>query len=196
MTVLVGILLAGGLSRRYGSPKAFAELEGELFYERAYHALAAVCDDVVIISRPELMERFSSDAEVITDLDWIEGQGPLAGILSGIIAKRADKYFVLPCDMPYVGPAETAKLLELANPSSDITTICNSTENIPLFGIWDKRVKEQLQQDLEAGQFRVMKFMEKVATEWIDSSEIHEEPLVFRNVNQPDDQIRGWQNGH
>ncbi|WP_203339663.1 molybdenum cofactor guanylyltransferase [Planococcus beijingensis] len=196
MTVLVGILLAGGLSRRYGSPKAFAELEGELFYERAYHALAAVCDDVVIISRPELMERFSSDAEVITDLDWIEGQGPLAGILSGIIAKRADKYFVLPCDMPYVGPAETAKLLELANPSSDITTICNSTENIPLFGIWDKRVKEQLQQDLEAGQFRVMKFMEKVATEWIDSSEIHKDPLVFRNVNQPDDQMRGWQNGH
>ena len=196
MTALVGILLAGGLSRRYGSPKAFAEIEGELFYERAYNALAAVCDDVVIISRPELIDYFSLDVEVITDLDWMAGQGPMAGILSGMIAKRADKYFVLPCDMPYAGPGETAKLLELANPSSDITTICNSTEKIPLFSIWDKRIKEQLQQELEAGQFRVMKFMEKVATEWIDSSEIHKDPLVFRNVNQPDDQMRGWRNGH
>ena len=61
MTVLVGILLAGGLSRRYGSPKAFAEIEGELFYERAYNALAAVCGDVIIISRPELIDHFSPD---------------------------------------------------------------------------------------------------------------------------------------
>ena len=196
MTALVGILLAGGLSRRYGSPKAFAEIEGELFYERAYDALAAVCDDVVIISRPELMHRFSPDVEVITDMEEVAGQGPLAGILSGMTACPAEKYMVLACDMPFVGPAETARLLDLADSASDITALWNEAEKIPLFSIWDKRVKELLQQELEAGQFRVMKFMEKVNTEWIDSSKIHEDPLVFRNVNQPDDQMRGWRNGH
>lgn len=187
MTALVGILLAGGLSRRYGSPKAFAEIEGELFYQRAYNALAGVCDQVIIISRPELIERFSPEVEVITDLDWIAGQGPLAGILSGMTACPAKKYLVLPCDMPFIGPAETAKLLYIADSSSDISALWNSAEKIPLFSIWDNRIKEQLQQELEAGQYRVMKFMEKMATEWIDSSEIHKDPFVFRNVNQPDD---------
>lgn len=184
---MVGILLAGGLSRRYGSPKAFAEVEGELFYERAYRALAGVCDHVVIISRPELTSRFSSEVDVITDLDWIAGEGPLAGILSGMVARPADKYMVLPCDMPFVGSAETARMLDIADFTADITAIQNSNEKIPLFSIWDNRVKEQLQQELEAGELRVMKFMEKVTTEWIDSSQIHEDPLVFRNLNQPDD---------
>ena len=196
MTALVGILLAGGLSRRYGSPKAFAEIEGALFYERAYNALAAVCDDVIIISRPELIERFSPGVQVITDIEELAGQGPLAGILSGMTACPAEKYMVLACDMPFVGPAETARLLNLADSASDITALWNAAEKIPLFSIWDKRVKEQLQQELDTGQFRVMKFMEKVNTEWINSSKIHEDPLVFRNVNQPDDQIRGWRNGH
>ncbi|MGH2317855.1 molybdenum cofactor guanylyltransferase [Planococcus sp. SE5232] len=187
MNATVGILLAGGLSRRYGSPKAFASVEGELFYERAYKALAGVCDHVVIISRPELMLRFPPEVDVVADLDWIAGEGPLAGILSGMSARRARKYVVLPCDMPFVGPDETAKLMALADSSVDITAVKNSDEKIPLFSIWDIRVKEQLQQELEAGQLRVMKFMEQVTTEWIDSSQIHEDPLVFRNLNQPDD---------
>lgn len=187
MTALVGILLAGGLSRRYGSPKAFAEIEGELFYQRAYNALAGVCDRVIIISRPELIERFSPEIEVITDLAEVAGQGPLAGILSGMTACPAEKYMVLPCDMPFIGPNETARLLDLADRASDITALRNAAEKIPLFSIWDIRIKEQLKQELESGQFRVMKFMEKTAAEWIDSSEIHNDPLVFRNVNQPDD---------
>ncbi|WP_142826242.1 molybdenum cofactor guanylyltransferase [Planococcus soli] len=186
MTELVGILLAGGMSRRFGSPKAFAEIGKELFYERAYRALDQVCDHVVIIARPELLAHFPTEYDVITDLDWIAGQGPLAGILSGMTARPAKKYLVLPCDMPFVGKDETAKLLDLADPLSDITAVHNSAEKIPLFSVWNFRMKEPLQNDLAAGQLRVMKLMEKVTTEWIDSSRIHEDPLVFRNINQPD----------
>ena len=35
----VGIVLAGGLSRRFGSPKAFARIGTGYFYERAIEAL-------------------------------------------------------------------------------------------------------------------------------------------------------------
>ena len=185
MTKLVGILLAGGMSRRFGSPKAFAVMDGELFYERAYKALDKVCDHVVIISRAELRPHFSAECDVITDLEWVAGQGPLAGILSGMTARPAEKYMVLPCDMPFIGPAETNKLLKLADDLSDITAVRNATEKIPLFSIWNFRVKEELHKDLAAGQLRVMKFMDKVTTEWIDSSQIHEDPLVFRNINKP-----------
>lgn len=186
MRKLVGILLAGGMSRRFGSPKAFAEIGDERFYERAYRALDQVCDHVVIISRPELARDFPSEYDIITDLEELAGKGPLAGILTGMTARPAEKYLVLPCDMPFIGGAETAKLLALADGSTDIAAVHNATEKIPLFSIWNSSVKELLQKDLAAGQLRVMKFMEKVATEWIDSSRIHENPLVFRNINQPD----------
>lgn len=186
MTVTIGILLAGGLSRRFGSPKAFAEIEGEFFYERAYRALAGVCDRVVIVSRPELVSRFPSDYEVITDLDWIAGQGPLAGIYSAMAFANAEKYMVLPCDMPCIEPSETKRFIELADRSADITAVCNNTEKIPLFSIWDACTKELLQIELNNGQLRVMKFMEKVTTEWIDTSNIHENQFIFRNINYPD----------
>lgn len=186
MTELVGILLAGGMSRRFGSPKAFAEIGEERFYERAYRALDHVCDHVVIVSRPELVAHFPAGYDVVTDLDWAAGQGPLAGILTGMSARTAKKYMVLPCDMPFIGEAETAKLLALADPLSDITAVHNAAEKIPLFSIWNYRVKELLHNDLVAGQLRVMKLMEKVTTQWIDSSLIHKDPLVFRNINQPD----------
>ncbi len=187
MSSTVGILLAGGLSRRYGSPKAFAKMEDEFFYERAYNALDRICDQVVIVSRPELLSRYPSAYDVITDLDWIKGQGPLAGILSGMTERPADKYFVLPCDMPFVKAAEADKLMSLVEDSSDITAIHNDNEKMPLFSVWNSRIKDQLEQELADRQHRVMKFMEKVNTVWIESSEIHQDPLVFQNLNEPED---------
>lgn len=187
MSYTVGILLAGGLSRRYGSPKAFAEVDGELFYERAYNALASICNQVVIVSRPELLARFPSEYDVITDLDWIAGQGPLAGILSAMTLRPADSYIVLPCDMPFVKAAETDRLMSVVEESSDITAVHNDNEKIPLFSVWSSRVKGRLQQELADRQYRVMNFMDKVETVWIESSEIHQDPLVFRNLNNPED---------
>ena len=98
----MGIVLAGGLSRRFGSPKAFARIENEYFYERAIDALEPHCDEVVIVTRPELLDRYAPSEKVITDLPEFAGLGPLAGILSAMESVEADRYVVLPCDMPYV----------------------------------------------------------------------------------------------
>ena len=187
MSHTVGILLAGGLSRRYGSPKAFAEVDGELFYKLAYNALDSICNQVVIVSRPELLARFPSEYDVITDLEWVMGQGPLAGILSGMTSRSADKYMVLPCDMPYIRAAQTDRLISMVRESSDITAVHNDNEKIPLFSVWNSRVKDRLEQELADRQHRVMKFMEKVDTVWIESSKIHEDPQAFRNLNEPED---------
>ena len=46
---MIGAVLAGGESRRFGRDKAATEIEGVPMVLRASHALAAVCDDVVSI---------------------------------------------------------------------------------------------------------------------------------------------------
>ena len=78
MTRTAGILLAGGRSTRYGSPKAFAVEQGEYYYERAYAALALVSDPVVIVSLDELQPRFPAGRLVIADRERYRGCGPLA----------------------------------------------------------------------------------------------------------------------
>ncbi|TWT27211.1 molybdenum cofactor guanylyltransferase [Planomicrobium sp. CPCC 101110] len=187
MTERIGILLSGGESRRFGSPKAFAEIDGEKFYERAYQALDAVCDRVVIVSHPELQPRFPMELDVITDLPAVAGQGPLAGILTAMTQRPGSCYIVLPCDMPFVTSAETARLVEQMDKTQNITAIRTPDARVPLFSIWKTGLQKALKKELEAGGRRVMVFMEKAGTAWLDSAVINGDSSVFRNINRPDE---------
>lgn len=181
----VGILLAGGLSRRFGSPKAFAELDGKAFYEYSYDALAAVCDRVVVITRPELIGRFPATMDVISDNEKFFGLGPLAGIYTAMAQRPARQFLVLPCDMPFIDAPETTSFMQLVSEDKDITAIRAGDHDIPLFSLWNSRILDSLENELENGQLRVMVFMAKVKTEWLDSSAIGRLE-TFRNINKPD----------
>lgn len=111
---LLGAVLAGGQSRRFGSDKALALLDGRTLLERAAARLAGWCDAVVAIGRNE--------APVPTVEDWPEpGMGPLGGI-AGALRHARDGGFAavltlgvdslgLPDDLPallWPGPAYVA----------------------------------------------------------------------------------------
>lgn len=190
---IVGILLAGGLSRRYGSPKAFAELHGKPFYQWVYEALAETTDRVVIVTRPELVGHFPANYEVMCDLPEVAGQGPLAGIYSVMAASAADRYIVLPCDMPYIRRSEVTRLVEAAGAGGieGVTAVQTETHHLPLFSVWDSSMQEELKKEVKQGQWSVMKFLERVPTVWIESNRIHTDEGVFCNINKPDDQRKG-----
>ncbi|SDI08505.1 molybdopterin-guanine dinucleotide biosynthesis protein A [Planococcus glaciei] len=182
MSRTVGILLAGGLSRRFGSPKAFAEIDGRLFYERVYEALAAACGQVVIVTRPELITCFPAELDVIADLPKVAGKGPLAGICSAMEGRPAERYLVLPCDMPFIGPNETQALVQLSS-NADVTAVQTAVEKIPLFSVWNGNWSQELKKFIEFGNLSVFAFLETIHTEWISSSLIHEDLDVFQNIN-------------
>lgn len=184
--MIIGILLAGGESRRFGSPKAFAVEGGELFYERAYKALTAVSNQVVIVSHPSLVSRFPEELDVITDLPAFAGQGPLAGILTAMKERPGDYFIILPCDMPFIRPKDALKFFELADKTRNITAVKTPHELVPLFSIWKAGLEQALEQELADGGRRVLPFMEKVGTDWVDASLINEDLTVFRNINRPD----------
>ena len=182
----IGILLAGGMSRRFGSPKAFASINDKFFYEQVCRALDAVCDHVVIVTREELIPRFPEELDVIIDLPSISGLGPLAGIYTAMTERPADQYLVLPCDMPFIGQKETAALIHLAEGTNDVTAVRTSEEHIPLFSIWNHRVKKDLKREVLNKQLSVMNFLDKVETNWVDSGLIHYDKTIFRNINTAD----------
>ena len=182
MTETIGILLAGGLSRRFGSPKVFAEIDGELFYEKVYRALAAACDHVVIVSREEFLPLFPAEFDAITDLTFLAGKGPLAGICSAMALRPADRYIVLPCDMPFIGPQEALALKRLST-EADVTAVQTEDEKIPLFSVWNGNWAEELKRYIESGDLSVFGFLSHLKIEWIESSLIHKDKNVFRNIN-------------
>lgn len=180
----VGVVLAGGLSRRFGSPKAFAKLGKRNFFEIAREALQAHCDKVVVVIRPELLERVTAEANGMTDSMEYMGLGPLAGILSAMESVEADRYIVLPCDMPYVDETVVGKLL--AQHGQGVTAVLSDGRHHPLVSVWDSGVKENLKEALENEKLRVMPLLVSSGVRWIDGGLLtDDEKRVFTNVNTP-----------
>ena len=92
---LTGILLAGGASARFGSPKEHAEFEGATLADRAWQLLAEVCDERLLVGPGGLND---------------PGTGPVAAIAAGLRAATHELAVVIPVDMPLL-TGEALRLL-------------------------------------------------------------------------------------
>jgi molybdopterin-guanine dinucleotide biosynthesis protein A len=86
---LTGILLAGGSSSRFGSPKELAEYAGETLADRAWRLLGAACDERIAVGPAGLND---------------PGTGPVAAIAAGLRAATHQLAVVIPVDMPLLTP--------------------------------------------------------------------------------------------
>lgn len=190
MKETVGIVLAGGLSRRFGSPKAFAKLRDKYFYKIAVEAMSASCDEVVIVTLPELMDRFGDGENLMADKVEYAGLGPLAGILSAMESVEANRYVVLPCDMPFIDDKAISKLITLHNEC--VTAVISDGRYHPLVSIWDTQMKNAVKEALKNNQLSVMKLLSISNTAWVQGSVLtDDEKRMFTNVNTPETLERG-----
>ncbi len=104
------ILLVGGASERFGSPKALAPFRGETLAERAYRTLGEVCDEVLAVGRAE--DALALPFPVLDD--GAEERAPIFGVVAGLRAARHDACLVLPVDCPLVTPELLRELLSAA----------------------------------------------------------------------------------
>jgi molybdenum cofactor guanylyltransferase len=94
---LTGILLVGGASSRFGSPKELADYEGETLADRAWRLLGDVCDERFLVGRGGLAD---------------PGTGPVAAIAAGLRAATHELAVVIPVDMPLLTPAALGLLAD------------------------------------------------------------------------------------
>jgi molybdopterin-guanine dinucleotide biosynthesis protein A len=103
-----GILLVGGASSRFGSPKALAELRGETLAERAWSTLHQVCDEVFAVGKEEAGVELPFP---VLD-DGTEEHAPVFGLVAGLRAASHDVCLALPVDCPLVTPEALRALAE------------------------------------------------------------------------------------
>ncbi len=95
--MILGAVLAGGQSSRFGSDKALAELGGRSLLARAIATLEAQCDAVVVVGRED------APAATIPDRP-AGGMGPLGGIAAALHHAASHGYAdVLTCGVDCAG---------------------------------------------------------------------------------------------
>ncbi|HEY7380495.1 MAG TPA: NTP transferase domain-containing protein, partial [Gaiella sp.] len=96
MTPVTGVLLLGGASSRFGSPKALAELRGVTLAERAWRLLGEACGERIAVGKEDLGLPF----ELL--LEPAEPQAPIVGLVTALRAAPTDTVVALPVDCPLV----------------------------------------------------------------------------------------------
>jgi molybdenum cofactor cytidylyltransferase len=112
---VAAIILAGGASRRMGTPKALLDFRGETFLDRLIRIFGETCDSVTVVLGHDrsIQARISRGnlANFVVNPDYEKGQ--LSSLQCGLQAVPGDADAVLftPVDCPAVELCTVAKML-------------------------------------------------------------------------------------
>jgi molybdopterin-guanine dinucleotide biosynthesis protein A len=146
---MLGVVLAGGESRRMGRDKAGIVLEGQPLWRRQSEVLrSAGADPVFLVRRPG-----QSSPEGISCLrDVFPGAGPMAGLHAALVEARAGHVAVLAVDMPAIDPEWFLWLAGLCGPGVGAMAV-HAEACEPLGAIYPFEALGETVARLERGEF-------------------------------------------
>ncbi|HCV00484.1 MAG: hypothetical protein CL897_05330 [Dehalococcoidia bacterium] len=98
---VTGVILVGGLSRRFGSDKASAVLRGRPLLQWVRDALAPAVDELLIVTaRDQALPPMHPSIPVTVVEDHEPECGPLGGLTTGFLVATTPICFVACCDAP------------------------------------------------------------------------------------------------
>ena len=184
-----GAVLAGGQSRRFGEDKAHAILAGKPLVSHVVETLQALFEDVLIVANePVAYEHF--DVTVVSDI--VRGAGSLGGLLTALVHAKADRCFVVACDMPFLNPNLIRRMLGRCK-GMDVVVPSVEGDLQPLHAIYSKRCIGHIQERIGEGEFRIFDFYPEVLTLHLDERfcrEVDPENRSFANINTPEELTR------
>jgi len=168
---LTGLLLVGGASSRFGSPKALAELRGVTLAERAWAVLGEACDERIAVGKladglPLPFPLYDDGSEV---------RAPIAGLVAGLRAAAHGVCVALPVDMPLVTPAALRRLAEACLDAAVPPTG-------PLPGAYRRSALPVLERRLSRGELTLAAALDELETATVEL-----DPALLANVNTPDE---------
>ena len=193
-----GAILAGGESRRYGAPKALAEVGGQRIIDRVMDALGSACEDLVLVANePALF----ADLRLPTRPDLRPGLGALGGIhaaLAWAAEEGRPGVLAVACDMPFLSPALLIRIHELAfEGAGDVDIVVPESRGRrgvePLCAAYGVGCLAAIERQLERGDHHVIGFYDDVRVHRLplaDVEAICDPDVAFMNVNTPEERDR------
>lgn len=196
---IVGIILAGGRSRRMGGQsKALKLLAGKPMAAHVIGRLAPHVDACVlnINGGPDAYEQLSVQLGVAVTPDAFgDYAGPLAGLLSGMVWARrhrpATRWLVTaPCDTPFLPLDYVPRLVAAAGADEIIVIAASGGRHHFASGLWPISLAADLADFLAAGERRIQSWIERHPNRTVDFPIAGDAPGghdPFFNVNTPED---------
>ena len=170
---VTGVLLVGGASRRFGSPKALALYGGETLAERGHRVLLEAFGRVLVVGKA------GDGLELPFPLvdDGSEVRAAIVGVAAALREADADLCVVLPTDMPHVTPA---LLRSLAEGAEGVDAAVPQTGPLP--GAFRRTALAVLDRRIAEGDLALHRALAELDTRVVKCDE-----ALLMNVNEPAD---------
>ena len=186
---ILGVILAGGKSSRFGSNKSLSNLKNFKLIEHVIQKLNKKFDEILIVSNDSKLIFENKKINIIKDC--IEGYlGPLVGVLSAIkYANNSKKYqwiMTFPCDTPFFDEIIIDKMIEKTkNTNEKIIFIKDKKQRHNIFGTWSTSLEKILEEDLANSYRKVDLWADKIGCSFIEKDLKNENE--FLNINTKED---------
>lgn len=180
----IGVVLAGGLGRRLGGPKATVALRGRPLISYPLQALRQAVGNAVIVAKMD------SELPPLPGIEvWIEPdlpRHPLTGLVHALSLAGGAPIVVCACDLPLVSPALIQEVAS-ADPGGAPAVIASSEGRPqPLLGCYQPTALSPLAAALGRGEPRLVQAVSALRPRVVEVAD----PMLLLNVNAPEDLLQ------
>ena len=186
---ILGTVLAGGKSQRFGEDKSQVTLANKLLIDYVLSEIIDQFKEVLIVSNNSI--NFQSSEKITTIEDYKKGLGPLCGVLSAmkwINTNKKDYQWIatFPVDTPFFKRQILKDFIQNINfNESDLFFIKSNNTRHNIFGLWSIKLLDRLEKDLNDGERKVELWANNVGVKIINMEFPNNDP--FFNINTKED---------
>jgi molybdopterin-guanine dinucleotide biosynthesis protein A len=186
---VLGAIIAGGASSRFGSPKALARVGGVRVIDRVARALrtcVAADELIAIVNNQEVAESIGLPHRP----DVLAGMGALAGVHAALLwARELGHAGVLAggCDMPFLSPALLQHVLSRRSGKDVVIPGSDGPRGVePLCAFYASRCIAAIEDAIARGNARMIGFHDRVTVDRIPIDVVRtfgDPTVMFMNLN-------------
>ena len=186
---ILGVVLAGGKSQRFGEDKCQVKLGDKLLIDYILSEIIDEFKEVLLISNNKIKYINSNKISLVEDTK--KGLGPLGGILTAMkwIRQNNKNYkwiSTFPSDTPFFKKKILNNFLEEIKDYEGKLFFINSNDTRHnIFGLWSIDLLERLEKDLDNGERKVEMWANKIGVKSINMKFENKDP--FYNINTKED---------
>ena len=186
-----GVILAGGLSTRYGGQnKAFLKIGGVRIIDRIFRVFSGLFDEIIIVTNQPL-DFLEWDALIVTDI--FQPRSSLTGIHTGLFHGGHPFAFFSACDTPFLKREVVECVLAAIEPADDVIVPRTSQGLEPLCAAYSRRCLKPAEEHIRAGKLKIELALKRNRFKYVPEARLREKDpdlATFFNVNTPEDLAR------
>jgi len=181
---VAGVILAGGKSLRYGTNKAFVEVEGIPLIERVFKVMDTLFEEVILITNTPNLYSYL-DRPMFEDI--YKGKGPMGGLLTALSVLFPRPGFIVACDMPTLN-ADLIRHMVTAAEGFDIVVPMIGHRFEALHALYGPACLAPVKQLVSQNTLQIIRLFEHVSVRYVKEDELRRfDPQLasFFNINSP-----------